>query len=69
NNVLLVNLNGLKNNIQLQLFNLVGQSVFSEKYSNQESIELNTNTLSNGMYLLKISDGKKEGVRKVIIQH
>lgn len=68
-NQLYIELNDLKNNIQLQLLNLVGQEILSKKYAFQNTIELNLNSIANGMYLLKISDGKKEGVQKVVIQH
>ena len=43
--------------------------ILSKKYMLQNSIELNTNSLANGMYLLKISDREKEGIQKVVIQH
>lgn len=69
NNQLYINLNGLKNNVQLQLYNLVGQEIITKKYDMQDEILLNTNSISNGMYLLKISSGEKEGVQKIVVQH
>ncbi len=69
NDELYIDLKGLKNNIQLQLFNLVGQEIILKKYISQNEIVLNTNSIANGMYLLKISDDEKEGVQKVVIQH
>ena len=35
----------------------------------KNSIVLSTNDLSNGIYLLKVSDGENESVQKIIIQH
>lgn len=66
---LYVDFNGSKDWIQLQLFNVVGQEMLNKKFVQQNSIEVNTSTFTNGMYLLKISDGEKEGIQKVVIQH
>ncbi len=68
NEQMYINVKGIKN-IHLQLYNLVGQEILSKKYELQNDILLNTNSITNGMYLLKISDGEKEGVQKIVIQH
>ncbi|MDB5228915.1 MAG: hypothetical protein JWN78_3108 [Bacteroidota bacterium] len=64
-----INLNENSKNIQLQLFNSLGQQIVNKKIENVQAIDLNTNSISNGIYLLKISDGVKEGIQKIIIQH
>ena len=69
NQQLYIEWEGVKNSIRLQLFNLVGHEILTEKYFLKNAVNLNTNEIANGMYLLKISDGEKEGVQKVIIQH
>ena len=69
NNQLYIDLKSVKNNIQLQVFNLVGQEIFSENFNLKDVLEINTDTFANGMYLVKIADGEKEGVQKLVIQH
>jgi hypothetical protein len=65
NNQLYIDLKSVKNNIQLQVFNLVGQEIFSENFNLKDVLEINTDTFANGMYLVKIADGEKEGVQKI----
>ncbi len=54
--------------VDLQLFNTLGQQLFHNNYKDGEQIELNIAHLSNGIYLLKVNDGEKEGMKKLVIQ-
>lgn len=69
NNQLYININELKSNFTIQIFNAVGQEISSTKYKQQQLIELNTSQLSNGFYLIKITDGEKEGLKKIVVNH
>lgn len=58
-----------KSNIsaKLQVYNVTGKLVLTDEVSNQDSKKLNTNALSNGIYLLKISTDNASTTRKVVI--
>lgn len=55
--------------IQVRLFNSVGQVVFTEKYSAiLRGIEtIRTDNLQAGMYILSINDGRKQTNKKLVI--
>jgi len=69
NNQLYINLKDAKSTIQLQILNAIGKQIRTEKYIQQEFIELDTHLLPNGFYLIKITDGEKEGIQKIIVNH
>ncbi len=69
NNQLYIDINGIENNIQVQVYSLIGQLIATERNERQHHLELNTTAFPNGMYLVKIKAGQKEGTQKVIIQH
>ena len=69
NNQLNIAFQQKKNEISLQLFNVIGETIFTSIFHQKNSIVLSTNDLSNGIYLLKVSDGENESVQKIIIQH
>ena len=69
NNQLNIAFQQTKNEISLQLFNVIGETIFTSIFHQKNSIVLSTNDLSNGIYLLKVSDGENESVQKIIIQH
>ncbi|MBR8535286.1 T9SS type A sorting domain-containing protein [Carboxylicivirga sediminis] len=55
--------------INIQLYNISGQVVYSEKrFFNSSSQRINFPVLSEGIYLLEVSDNKKAAVKKIIIQ-
>ncbi len=55
--------------INIQLYNISGQVVYSEKrFFNSTEQRINFPGLNEGIYLLEISDNKKTAVKKVIIQ-
>jgi hypothetical protein len=52
---------------RVELFNLMGQNIFSRNYSPATFISIPTNMLSDGIYLIKVSDGEKEAVHKIVV--
>ncbi|MEN9447558.1 MAG: hypothetical protein RJA25_848 [Bacteroidota bacterium] len=68
-NNLYIQLKEISKEIQVQIINIFGQNVFTQKYYLQNNIELNTTNFINGIYLLKITDGEKENVLKFVIQY
>ncbi len=61
---------GEKNKIiHAALFNILGQQEYTADFYNTEYIHLDTQHFPNGVYLLKISSGDKQGQQKIIIQH
>jgi hypothetical protein len=65
NNQLYIDLKSVKNNIQLQVFNLVGQEIFSENFKLKDVLEINTDAFANGMYLVKNSRRRKRRCSKI----
>ena len=56
-------------NASINIYDIVGQKIFSKNLHNQNEITLNAqNILSKGIYLVKIIDGKKEYNSKLIIE-
>ena len=63
-----IHLSDLTSVVKVQLYNIIGQQIYTADYA-EESIAINTAQLSEGMYLLKISDGKRQGIQKILIVH
>lgn len=61
--------NDLKGNFNLQMINLLGQTVIQKQINHQNNIVLDVSDLVNGVYLLKLSNSEKEGIQRVVIQH
>ncbi|HNM32202.1 MAG TPA: FG-GAP-like repeat-containing protein [Chitinophagales bacterium] len=55
-------------NNNLQLLNLIGQEVFRTNFSTSNT-SINTSSLPEGMYILKLTTENKEGSQKIIILH
>jgi len=64
-------LDGLNNsNVNLTIYNLVGQQVYSnelETSTNQLTKDLELNHLSNGVYFIKVETGKEALTKKIVI--
>ena len=57
------------NNLEFEIYDAFGKLILSEKINtlnNPFSKELNLNFLSNGVYLLKASDGVKAKFEKLV---
>lgn len=59
----------LSGNMQLQIINMLGQTIIQQTINNENRFIIDASTLANGMYILKLSDGVKEGMQKIVIQH
>jgi Secretion system C-terminal sorting domain/FG-GAP-like repeat len=66
---LYISIKGQHRSLRLEMYNILGKLEKINTNDFQDQIFINTNGLANGMYLLKLSDGEREGVQKVIIQH
>lgn len=69
NTAVFIHLDGIKNNISLQILNTLGQEIVRKQYLQTQTITLPTSTLSTGIYIIKISDGDKESIQKLVIEH
>lgn len=54
-------------NAIVTLYNTIGQVVFTHSGLSGQPLRINTSSLSNGVYLLKVNEGKDTHVRKVLI--
>lgn len=52
----------------LQLLNLIGQEIFSTNFPTSTT-SINTDSLPNGIYILKLTNGNMEGTQKIIVLH
>ena len=59
----------VKGSYTLNVYNLKGALVFSDKGMTNGSINLSTSTLSNGNYFVEIIGDDKKAVSKLIVQH
>ncbi|MCR4872206.1 MAG: C10 family peptidase, partial [Bacteroidales bacterium] len=51
------------------LYDMVGQAVFVQEYSNTESIEIPVRHLTNGLYLLSLESGGRTIHQKIVVEH
>jgi len=58
---------GLPITAKLSIYNVTGKLVLSNLVNNQDSKEINTSDLANGIYMLKISTDHTSTTRKVVI--
>jgi hypothetical protein len=58
-------------NIQVEILNLLGGSVYVQSYNNTSAdvLDINTSSLSNGTYIVKIKSVGQEFTKKIFIQH
>lgn len=62
------NLVDFDKNFTIELFSVLGQKVFSEKYDNSNSKKVDVSDLTSGTYFLKISDNVKSIQKTIIIK-
>lgn len=57
-------------NIQVDVFDIRGRSIFSSVYGNAGNFDqtIKLNSVESGMYLVKVSDGINETIRKIVIE-
>ena len=71
NGAFTINLNSSSNkDIHVEVFDIRGRSVFNNSYVNTTDFnqEINLSNVQSGMYLVKVSDGEKETIKKILIE-
>ncbi|QRM88965.1 T9SS type A sorting domain-containing protein [Lacinutrix sp. WUR7] len=69
--VFTINLNSSSNkDIHVEVYDIRGRSVFNNSYVNTTDFnqEINLSNVQSGMYLVKVSDGEKETIKKILIE-
>ncbi|MCB0382662.1 MAG: T9SS type A sorting domain-containing protein, partial [Psychroserpens sp.] len=56
---------GLKNESQMEVFNIAGQKVLSRQIRNEKRIEFD---LNSGLYIIKLISGDRTTIKKLIIK-
>ena len=60
--------NDIFKNGTVEIYNLLGKTIFIEKLFNESEIEINISNFSPGIYFVKLFDGEKSYCRKMIIE-
>ena len=71
NGAFTLQLNSVSNNdINVKVYDIRGRSVFNKEYVNTVDFNqvINLNNVQSGMYLVKVSDGEKETIKKILIE-
>jgi hypothetical protein len=68
NTTVFIQLQPSNNNIELVITNNLGQDIYKQSTTN-DTFKVDIQSLPNGIYLIKIYDGEKEGIRKLVVQH
>jgi len=66
-----ISLNSSSNeDVKVQVYDIRGRSVFNKSYLNTTDFnqEINLKNVQSGMYLVKVSDGEKETIKKILIE-
>lgn len=58
------------NNINIDVYDIRGRAIFQKFYNNTSNFNqlINLNNVQSGMYLVKVSDGERETIKKIIIE-
>jgi subtilisin-like proprotein convertase family protein len=69
-NVQLTNNRTTTNDLKLSIYDLLGRQIFNKIYKNESKFNKNIqlNNVQSGVYILKIIDGDKETVKKIVIE-
>lgn len=59
---------GLEDNYGIEIYNLLGKRVVSKEYEHSPVTSININHLPRGLYILRLTSGGKEVVRKFVKQ-
>jgi len=64
-----VKLNSVSNELKIEVFDISGRSLFYNSYKNTTDLNKTINLVNanSGVYLVKVSDGDRSGVKKIII--
>lgn len=58
------------NDVTIEIFDVRGRAIFSKKYSNSANFkqELNVSSAQAGLYMVRVNDGEKVSIKKLIVQ-
>jgi len=54
---------------KIMIFNVVGENIFEVSISNESEKEINVESISQGIYFVKVIDGKNIYSKKLIVEH
>lgn len=54
-------------NFEIEITNLLGKKVFAQKYSITDTIEINSEILSSGIYFLTVKNQRQKETKKIVI--
>jgi hypothetical protein len=69
NDVLGVYVDGAQEDVTVELVNAVGQRIYSETFTADEAIRINTSDFEMGMYILTVKSDSKVATQRVTISH
>lgn len=64
-----LNLNGFNEEISIKISNLLGQTIYQEKFTSENNVELNlSGKLTDAVYFISVESGQSKVTRKLIVQ-
>lgn len=54
--------------LNVEIINANGQTILSQKFTDQNSVTLDLSTQAKGLYFIKINNGSRQVVRKVVVE-
>ena len=65
-NIINVEFQNQKDNLEVELIDILGKTIISEEYNNVQSIRISAEQLTQGIYFLRIKSDNQSITRKVI---
>jgi hypothetical protein len=69
NNVTIDLPEGLSNNVDISIYNQMGQSFYNRTKPSDAKVEIYLGNLTDGIYFCKVKSGTSEKVQKIIVKH
>lgn len=64
-----IDMKWFNNNASLSIFNLNGVCVYSSQLQNKSNQKINLSGIEQGIYFLKVNNGKEQLIQKMIVEH
>lgn len=64
-----IDFNKIIKNGMLEIYNLLGGNILQENIYDTSKKEINLQTISNGIYFVKLTDGENHYCKKIIVEH
>jgi hypothetical protein len=64
---LFIELNGMVQQLDMEIYNMTGQSVMQERFRNTSTIKLDVSGLTSGIYVLKFNADKDHCIARIVI--